>query len=104
GVAAEYQRQAWELAESILGERPDDTYNRAALEAAHGLARLVVYFGVAEIEVAERAAIRGRELAEQLGDRERLASLTYLHGILTIIKTTPALAGSLALAARGVAL
>src|SRR5262249_19844269 len=103
-VAAEYQRQAWELAESILGERPDDTYHRAALEAAHGLARLVVYFGVAEIDVAERAAIRGRELAEQLGDRERLASLTYLHGILTIMKPAPDFAGGLALAEQGVAL
>jgi class 3 adenylate cyclase/tetratricopeptide (TPR) repeat protein len=103
-VAAEYQRQAWELAESILGERDDDTYHRAALEAAHGLARLVVYFGVAEIDVAERAAIRGRELAEQLGDRERLASLTYLHGILTIMKPAPDFAGGLALAEQGVAL
>jgi len=104
-VAAEYQRQAWQLAETILGERGDDeTYQRAALEAAHGLARLAVYFGVTEIAVAERAAIRGRELAELLGDRERLAALTYLHGILTIMKPTPDFAGGLALAERAVTL
>jgi class 3 adenylate cyclase len=103
-VAAEYQRQAWQLAETILGEREDRTYQRAALEAAHGLARLAVYFGVTEIDVAERAAVRGRELAELLGDRERLAALTYLHGILTIMRPAPDFAGGLALAERGVAL
>jgi class 3 adenylate cyclase len=103
-VAAEYQRQAWQLAETILDEREDGIYHRAALEAAHGLARLAVYFGVADIDLAERAAIRGRELAELLGDRERLASLTYLHGILTIMKPSPDFAGGVALAERGVAL
>ncbi len=103
-IAAEYYRQAWQLAETILGEREDGTHHRAALEAAHGVARLEAYFGVAEIDVAERAAARGRELAELLGDRERLASLTYLHGILTIMRPVPDFAGGLALAERGVAL
>jgi len=103
-VAADYHRQAWELAETILGEREDGSHHRAALEAAHGLTRLVVYFGVADIDVAERAAVRGRELAELLGDRERLASLTHLHGILTTMKPAPDFAGGLALAERGIAL
>jgi hypothetical protein len=103
-VAAEYYRQAWQLAESILGEREDGSHHRAALEAVHGIARLEVYFGVVDIEVAERAAVRGRELAEVLGDRERLASLTYYHGILTIMRPAPDFAGGLALAERGVAL
>jgi class 3 adenylate cyclase/tetratricopeptide (TPR) repeat protein len=103
-VAADYYRQTWQLAETILGEREDGSHHRAALEAAHGVARLEVYFGVADIEVAERAAVRGRELAELLGDRERLASLTYLHGILIIMRPAPDFAGGLALAERGVAL
>ncbi len=103
-VAAEYCRQAWQLAETILGEREDGSHHRAALEGAIGVARLAVFFGVADIELAERAAVRGRELAELLGDRERLASLTYLHGILTIMKPVPDFAGGLALAERGVAL
>jgi class 3 adenylate cyclase/tetratricopeptide (TPR) repeat protein len=103
-IAADYYRQAWQLAETVLGEREDGSLHRAALEAAHGLARLEVFFGVADIEVAERAAVRGRELAELLGDRQALASLTYLHGILTIMRPAPDFAGGLALAERGVAL
>ena len=39
-VAADYYRQAWQLAETMLGEREDGSHHRAALEAAHGLARL----------------------------------------------------------------
>src|SRR5262245_5530870 len=103
-VAAQYYRQGWQFAESILGEREDGSYHRAALEAVQGLARMAVFFGVVELDVAERAAARGRELAELLSDRERLASLTYLHGILTIMQPAPDFAGGLALAERGIAL
>jgi class 3 adenylate cyclase/tetratricopeptide (TPR) repeat protein len=103
-IAAEYFRQAWQLAETALAEREDGSLHRAALEAAHGLARLEVFFGVADIDVAERAAVRGRELAELLGDRQSLAAITYLHGILTIMRPAPDFAGGLALAERGVAL
>ena len=74
-------------------------------KAAHGLARLAVFFGVVDIDEAERAAVRGRELAELLGDRERLAVAHLLHGILTIMRPdAPDFAGGLALAERGVAL
>ncbi len=103
-VAAGYYRQAWQLAETVLGEREDGSHHRAALEAAQGFARLEVFFGVAEVDEGLRAAVRGRELAELLGDRERLASLTYLHGVLTMMGPEPDVAAGIALSEEAVAL
>src|SRR4029450_6582264 len=58
-VAPEYYRQAWQLAETILGEREDGSHHRAALEAAHGLTRLAVYFGVTDLDGAGPAGAGG---------------------------------------------
>src|SRR4030095_2489291 len=69
--------------------REAGSHHRAALEAAQGLARLAVYFGVADIDVAERAAVRGRELAELLGDRERLPALPSPPGLFPRITHGP---------------
>src|SRR5262249_2763406 len=41
-AAAGYYRQAWQLAETILGEREDGSNHRAALQGALGFARLEV--------------------------------------------------------------
>ncbi len=103
-AAADYYRQAWELAEAVLGEREDGSHHRAALEASVALARLEVFFGVADVDEAERAARRGAELAEMLGDAERLAGATYFQGILATMRPVADVSAGLALAERGVTL
>jgi class 3 adenylate cyclase/tetratricopeptide (TPR) repeat protein len=104
GAAADHYRQAWQLAETVLGEREDGSHHRSALEAALGLARLEVFFGVADVEEADRAARRALDLAGLLGDREKLATTTYFLGILATMRPHGDVSGGLALAERGVAL
>src|SRR4029453_12934126 len=48
-VAAEYHRQARQVADTILGEREDGSHHRAALEGAKGLAGPAATFRVAHI-------------------------------------------------------
>ncbi len=103
-VAGEQYRQAWRLAESLLGEGEGGSRHRAALEATLGVSRLAVYFGAQDVDEAERAAARGRELAELLGDREALATLRYYQGVLIMMRGEADFAAGLALAEEGVAL
>jgi tetratricopeptide (TPR) repeat protein len=84
-VAAQYYRQAWQLAESVLGEREDGHFHHAALEGAAALARLTVFFGGDDVCEAQRAAARGAELAEMLGQQAQVAMLQYFGGVLTIM-------------------
>ena len=101
-VAADLYRRAWRLAETVLGEREDGRFHRAALTAVSGITRLTVFFGAIDLSEAEEAAVRGRELAALLGDQGALAQLHYAHGIITIMRpNAPDFAGGLALAERG---
>ncbi len=101
-VAADLYRRAWRLAETVLGEREDGRFHRAALTAVSGITRLTVFFGAVDLSEAEEAAVRGRELAALLGDQGTLAQLHYAHGIITIMRpNAPDFAGGLALAERG---
>ena len=82
-TAVDLYRQAWELAEAILVEgRADEEARRWVLDATHGLARMTIIYGSSAATVdPERAARRGRELAEALGDRASLAFLGSLLGL-----------------------
>ncbi len=82
-TAVDLYRQAWELAEAILADgRADGEARRWVLDATQGLARLTIIYGSSAATVdPERAARRGRELAEALGDRGSLAALGSLLGL-----------------------
>jgi class 3 adenylate cyclase/tetratricopeptide (TPR) repeat protein len=104
GTAAGFYRQAWEVAESLLADQPDDRdLQRAALAAANGICRLTVLFGQPHEEVARRAGERGRALAEALGDYEALASHCYFHGVTLMSGERDGFARGLALAEEGIA-
>ncbi|HEV7734371.1 MAG TPA: adenylate/guanylate cyclase domain-containing protein [Candidatus Binatia bacterium] len=100
-VAQNLYRQAWQLAESVLGEREDGHFHRAALEAIEATSRLTIFFGADDLADMERATIRGRELAELLGDNGALANLLFAHGIIMMMRPDSDFAGGLALAERG---
>jgi class 3 adenylate cyclase len=103
-VAADFYRRAWEAAETASGELPDDRLLRLALEATAALSRLVVYFGLPFVADAERAAERGRQLAEYFHDSEATASFFYMLGVMTMTRDGRQFARGLALAERGLAL
>jgi tetratricopeptide (TPR) repeat protein len=80
-TAAELYRQAWEMAEDEIANAQDDRSRRWALDAILGVSRLTVLYGSPATTDGERAAMRGRELAEALGDPEALALICSLHGM-----------------------
>ncbi len=73
-------RQAWELAEQELGENDDERSRRWVLDATMGVSRLVVLYSSPESQDEERAARRGQEIAELLGDAEALSRMVTLQG------------------------
>jgi class 3 adenylate cyclase len=79
-AAFDFFRQAWEVAEALLGEDGGEDVRRAALEAAMGVARVVVTYGLPHLPEAERAAGRAAELAEALGDTPARVGLAYYRG------------------------
>ena len=103
-TAASFYERAATLADAVLEEQPDEAMERAALEAHFGCARLTVLFGLPLIAGAKDAAERGRVLAERLGETERLSSLLYFQGVLTLSLPGGDLEGGLALAEQAVAL
>jgi class 3 adenylate cyclase/tetratricopeptide (TPR) repeat protein len=105
-VAAAYYRRAWDLAEAALLESPDDeALRRAALQATSAVCRLTVLFSVPDDDgIADRAASRGVELAEALGETATLAGLYYFQGVNGITGGREAYTRGLALAEKGLAL
>ena len=99
--AAGFYRQAWELAEA--GGAGDERARRAILQATQGFASLTVLFNLPQVADAERAAARGRELAEQLGDPDAISTMYYMQGILTMGRDREHFAAGLALAEESVA-
>ncbi|MGE0519200.1 MAG: adenylate/guanylate cyclase domain-containing protein [Candidatus Binatia bacterium] len=88
-TALDLCRKAWEIGEAALREAPaDERFARWVMEATRAYARLTVMYGASTDPVATRAALRGRELAERLGDADATALLSTLHGML--LATDPA--------------
>ncbi len=83
-TALDLSRQAWEIGEAALRERNggDPRFRRWVMEATLACARLTVLYGASTDPDAERAALRGRELALELGDQEAAITLRTMHGML----------------------
>ena len=103
-TAVDLLSRCWELAEAELAAGGGDDVRRAALQATLALSRIGAIFGAYPHDEAARAAARGRELAEALGDTNVLAQLLYFHGEITIVGDQDAFARGLALSEESVAL
>jgi tetratricopeptide (TPR) repeat protein len=99
-TAVELYQRAWEVAET---DGADERFRRAALEATRSIAGLATLIGFPTLEEADRAAHRGRELAEALGDTEALAGLLYTHGVITMLGDRENFERGMALAEQGLA-
>lgn len=85
-TALDLYRQAWEIGEALLGDSPDDArVRRWLMDATLGFTRVTVLYGSSADPDAERAALRGRELALQLGVREAAGTLRTMHGMLLTV-------------------
>jgi class 3 adenylate cyclase/tetratricopeptide (TPR) repeat protein len=104
-AAVEFYRRAWEAAEAGAADETDSggPFHGAVLDATTGLCRVSAIFGTADRDEAERAGRRGRELAEARGAAEARASLSYFHGVLTMLGEPDEFAPGLALAEQGLA-
>lgn len=83
--ALELDRQAWEFGEAVLRERDgggDPRFRRWVLQATLGYARLTALHGSSADPDAERATLRGLELATELNDPAATATLRTMHGML----------------------
>jgi tetratricopeptide (TPR) repeat protein len=85
GDAIRLHHEAWGLAETALADRPEDErLQRFVLQAVQGVCRVSVLYGAPEGTEEHRAAHRGEELSEALGENESLAALYVLHGMLLV--------------------
>jgi class 3 adenylate cyclase/tetratricopeptide (TPR) repeat protein len=84
-AAAGFYRDAFETAEGLLhAGTGDGELPRRTLQAAYGLCRMAVIYGVTGLDEAERAGLRARELAEQLNDTDAFVDLCSLEGTLAM--------------------
>jgi class 3 adenylate cyclase len=86
GDAVRLYREAWRLAEVALDEARDASLvlKRIVLEAAVGICSASAVYGDAESDSDQRAAVRGLEIAEELGDLEQQANLLSAFGMVTM--------------------
>ncbi len=85
-TALDLYRQAWEIGEALLGDAPDDArVQRWVMEASAAFTRVTVLYGSSADPDAERAALRGRELAQALGDKNTAGLLRTMHGMLLTV-------------------
>lgn len=85
-TARDLYRQAWETGEHLLGDAPADPRFQAwVMEATLGFTRVTVLYGSSADPDAERSALRGRELALQLGAAEAAGTLRTMHGMLLTV-------------------
>lgn len=81
--AMELYREAWRLAEAEIEEEDaGEATLRALLQATSGVARVAVLYSALNRADIEEAAIRGIEVATELGDRRQLGRLLSLRGML----------------------
>jgi len=81
-TAARFYHRAWRLArEALTAGAPEPEAARRALEAAHGVARMIVMYGASYRDDLKEVMDHGRPLAERLGDRDTLSSLLALYGM-----------------------
>jgi class 3 adenylate cyclase len=80
-TATELYQQAWELAEEEIASDGNPHSLRWALQGTLGICRMAVLYSAPTAGDIDRAATRGRELAEQVDDPESLAFICSLHGM-----------------------
>jgi class 3 adenylate cyclase/tetratricopeptide (TPR) repeat protein len=84
-TAMKLYRKAWDAAIAIPDAGGHETAMAPlAVEAANGLVRISVVYGTGDDPEIERAASRGAELAESLGDIDRVAALTTYRGFMVM--------------------
>jgi len=82
-TSLELFRQAWEMGEALLRDgKADPRVRKWVMDATAGYARIAVLYGTAVEVDAERAALRARELALELGDKSTAAVQRVMHGML----------------------
>ncbi len=64
------------------GVPPPDEFVKLGLEAAYGICRMVVIYGVEGTDDPIAVAERGRELAERFGDLEIVSQIESLRGLM----------------------
>ncbi len=100
-TAVDFYRRAWEVADAGGGDERDAPFRRAALQATVSLCRLIALFGSSDLVEGERAARRAQALAEDLGDTEALAGVSYYHGVIIMMGEREQFGRGLALAEQG---
>jgi len=105
-TASDLDRQAWEIADATLTERPDadEAFRRLAMTAALHLCRMAVIYVAPGSADLERAARRGRELAEALGDTASLAGFYTYHGMITMSGGRDQFAEGLSMVEKGLSI
>jgi len=102
-TAARFYRSAYDFAEAaIAAGQTEAAHKRVVVESAVGVLRMTVIYGIFEHGDPEDAALRGRQLAEELGDAESLAELCSLHGLVISGRGPDAFPAGLALIEEGV--
>lgn len=86
GDAVGLYREAWDLADAALQEagRPSVELRTWALRAALRLTNSIVLYGATHATPDDRAAVRGIELATELGDTDSLARLHSSYGMFVM--------------------
>ena len=80
-TAMDLYRHAWEVGDAVLRESDTEQRRRWLVDATRGFCRMAVLYGSEDPE-AERAAERGHELAEALGDTESVAVFYAFQGMV----------------------
>jgi len=94
-------RAAWNMASDALAGRSDEEVVRLALAAVLGWVRMLVVYAAPDDPESEAEAARGIELAESVGDTEKVATLTTYRGMLVMNSHRARFAEGLSMVERG---
>jgi class 3 adenylate cyclase len=83
--SADYYREAWTIAEGRLTDQGDDAMRRLAVDAAHGIGRMVVLYSIAPPPHLLDLLAQAAAIAEQIGDRAAKATLLTFCGMETML-------------------
>lgn len=84
-AAADYYREAWTIADARLTDQGDDAMRRLAVDAAHGLGRMVVLYTAAAPPRLLDLLAEAASIAEQIGDPAAKATLLTFGGMQTML-------------------